>query len=65
MSWIQMAKSLDHDLTYQNLERANPRPIPVMETTDHDWESFAKEDPYWAVLTQERFRNQNLNEKVW
>ena len=35
-----------------------------METTDHDWESFAKENPYWAVLTQERFRNQNLNEKV-
>ncbi len=30
--------------------------------TDHDWESFGKNDPYWAVLTQDRFRKKVLDE---
>lgn len=29
--------------------------------TDKDWEHFAESDPYWAVLTQERFKKQNLD----
>jgi SAM-dependent methyltransferase len=30
-------------------------------TTDKDWEYFGKTDPYWAVLTEERFRQANLD----
>lgn len=29
--------------------------------TDSEWESFAQEDPYWAVLTQDRFKKENLS----
>lgn len=32
--------------------------------TDLDWELFAKDDPYWAVLTQDKFRRQNLDAKA-
>ena len=32
--------------------------------SDLDWEFFAKQDPYWAVLTDDKFRTQNLNEKA-
>jgi SAM-dependent methyltransferase len=30
--------------------------------TDRDWESLAHEDPYWSVLTQDRFRKKVLDE---
>lgn len=30
--------------------------------TDRHWESFAKSDPFWAVASFEKFRNENLNE---
>jgi SAM-dependent methyltransferase len=30
--------------------------------TDKDWENFASTDPYWAVLTQDRFRKQAMDE---
>jgi SAM-dependent methyltransferase len=29
--------------------------------TDHDWENLAHEDPYWSVLTQDRFRKKVLD----
>jgi 2-polyprenyl-3-methyl-5-hydroxy-6-metoxy-1,4-benzoquinol methylase len=29
--------------------------------TDADWETFARADPYWAVLTHDQFRRENLN----
>jgi SAM-dependent methyltransferase len=32
--------------------------------TDHDWEYFGKTDPYWAVVTNESFRRENLDESV-
>jgi len=32
--------------------------------SDSDWEFFAREDPYWAVLTQEKFHKQNLDENA-
>jgi len=32
------------------------------DETDRDWEFFANEDPYWAVLTQDRFRKKALSE---
>ncbi|MHB1348528.1 MAG: class I SAM-dependent methyltransferase [Desulfobulbaceae bacterium] len=30
--------------------------------TDQDWEHFAREDPYWAVVTNESFRKENFDE---
>lgn len=30
--------------------------------TDQDWEYFGQTDPYWAVVTNESFRRQNLDE---
>jgi SAM-dependent methyltransferase len=30
--------------------------------TDQDWEHFARADPYWAVLTEEKFRKDNLTD---
>lgn len=30
-------------------------------STDRDWEQFGQQDPYWAVLTEEKFRGQHLN----
>lgn len=35
--------------------------MPANET-DHDWEAFANQDPYWAVLTQDRFRKKVMDE---
>src|SRR5207248_8888110 len=32
--------------------------------TDRDWEFFAANDPYWAVLTDERYRKGNLDEEA-
>ena len=32
----------------------------VPDDTDRDWESFARTDPYWSVLSAEEFRNKNL-----
>lgn len=32
-----------------------------MRNTDKDWDYFGKNEPYWAVLTDNRFRKQNLN----
>ena len=32
------------------------------DNTDRAWEHFAKEDPYWAVLTQDHFRKTALDE---
>jgi 2-polyprenyl-3-methyl-5-hydroxy-6-metoxy-1,4-benzoquinol methylase len=29
--------------------------------TDSDWEHFARADPYWAVLTADQFRRENLD----
>jgi len=31
-------------------------------STDKDWEKFAAADPYWAVLTADEFKAENLNE---
>ena len=31
------------------------------ENTDQDWECFAKKNPYWAVLTHDRFKNENMD----
>jgi SAM-dependent methyltransferase len=33
-------------------------------SSDADWELFAKQDPYWAVLTDDKFRRQNLNQEA-
>ena len=33
-----------------------------MRNTDADWETFAQHDPYWAVLTANEFRRDNLDE---
>jgi SAM-dependent methyltransferase len=30
-------------------------------STDADWEAYAKKSPYWAVLSEDRFRDENLN----
>ncbi|HUD47510.1 MAG TPA: class I SAM-dependent methyltransferase [Candidatus Baltobacteraceae bacterium] len=30
--------------------------------TDHDWEILANQDPYWAVLTQDRFRTKAMDD---
>ena len=32
-------------------------------STDLDWEKFAADDPYWAVLTADEFKAENLNEE--
>jgi len=32
------------------------------DETDRDWDFFANKDPYWAVLTQDRFRKKALGE---
>jgi SAM-dependent methyltransferase len=32
--------------------------------TDRDWEVFASTDPYWAVLTDDRYRKANLTEQA-
>jgi SAM-dependent methyltransferase len=34
--------------------------LPLLNTDRH-WERFAQADPYWAVLTNERFRSENLD----
>lgn len=31
-------------------------------TTDKDWEFFAREDPYWAAITHDRFRKNNFDD---
>jgi SAM-dependent methyltransferase len=31
-----------------------------LHSTDQDWATFGQTDPYWAVLTDERFRRQHL-----
>jgi 2-polyprenyl-3-methyl-5-hydroxy-6-metoxy-1,4-benzoquinol methylase len=33
-----------------------------MRNTDADWEALAQRDPYWAVLTADEFRENNLTE---
>src|SRR5262249_47032833 len=44
----------------------NVNPVRIMNDhhTDLDWEHFAKTDPYWAVVTHDRFHKQNLNEEA-
>ncbi len=32
-----------------------------LQDTDRDWERFGETDPYWAVLTDDRFRRKNLS----
>jgi hypothetical protein len=32
--------------------------------TDRDWERLAREDPFWAVASAERFQKENLNEET-
>lgn len=32
--------------------------------TDNDWEYFGKTDPYWAVVTNEKFHRENFNDKA-
>jgi cyclopropane fatty-acyl-phospholipid synthase-like methyltransferase len=32
-------------------------------STDTEWEKWGKQDPYFAVLTHEKFRNKNLTDK--
>jgi SAM-dependent methyltransferase len=32
------------------------------EDTDKDWEYFGKTDPYWAVLTDDKFHTENLTD---
>jgi len=32
------------------------------QDTDKDWEYFGNTDPYWAVLTDEKFRKENLTD---
>jgi SAM-dependent methyltransferase len=34
------------------------------EDTDKDWEYFGKTDPYWAVLTDDKFRKDNLTDDL-
>jgi len=36
----------------------------LTEDTDKDWEYFGKTDPYWAVLTHDKFRKQNLTDDL-
>ncbi|MDB6030415.1 MAG: hypothetical protein JWM16_753 [Verrucomicrobiales bacterium] len=32
--------------------------------TDADWETFGAQDPYWAVLTNDRFKKSNMDEQA-
>jgi SAM-dependent methyltransferase len=36
----------------------------LTEDTDKDWEYLGKTDPYWAVLTHDKFRKQNLTDDL-
>ena len=31
--------------------------------TDIEWEKWGKQDPYFSVLTHDKFRNRNLTDK--
>src|SRR4051812_38723286 len=33
----------------------------AMSSTDGDWEHFAQNDPYFYVVTEEKYKNANLN----
>jgi len=35
-----------------------------MPNTDRDWESLGEAEPYWAVITHEKYRRQNLTEEA-
>ena len=35
-----------------------------MADTDRDWEHFGHTDPYWAVVTKERFHRENLDDRA-
>ena len=32
----------------------------IEEGTDADWEQFARDEPYWSVLSDDRFKQMNL-----
>jgi SAM-dependent methyltransferase len=32
-----------------------------MRDTDTDWETFAQQDPYWAVITADQFRREHMD----
>ncbi len=34
----------------------------MSESSDRDWQRFATDDPYWAVLTEDRFRGASMGE---
>jgi SAM-dependent methyltransferase len=34
------------------------------DTTDQDWETFAQTDPYWAVITLDRYRRDQLTDEA-
>ena len=34
-----------------------------MSSTDRDWEHFAQNDPYFYVVTEEKYKNANLNQE--
>jgi SAM-dependent methyltransferase len=34
-----------------------PRRFGILRGSDRSWDSFARRDPYWAVLTEDRFRS--------
>ena len=36
----------------------------MLNNTDKQWESWGKKDPYRGVLTQEKFRKENINSKT-
>jgi len=33
-------------------------------STDREWEKWGKKDPYFGVITHEKFRRKNLNDEV-
>src|ERR1700761_1670726 len=36
----------------------------VSDDSDASWENYGKRDPYYGVLSDDKFRNQNLSEAV-
>ena len=35
-----------------------------MSNTDANWEKFGKTNPYYGVLTDDKFNNKNLTENI-
>jgi 2-polyprenyl-3-methyl-5-hydroxy-6-metoxy-1,4-benzoquinol methylase len=36
--------------------------IKIKNASDQNWEHFGEHDPYWAVVTQDKFKRSNLNQ---